>query len=326
MISQFTPGQEITLFFVLRNKNYRIKSENQREYLSLELGDASGRIFGTIWDNVKASDSQLRIGTVVKVQGMIIDWHGKSHISIKKIRPAIPSDQVSLEQFLPCSQTPIDQLFEEFCSQAKTIQDTHLKYVMDTVLNDEALVARLKKAPGGKLWHHNYLGGVLEHTLNVAALVSAIGRYYPNINHDILLCGALTHDIGKVNEYDWRGYIDFSDHGRMLGHIVMGFHLIANIIDKKADFPDELGKQLLHLILSHHGRKEYGSPVEPMTREAIILNFADEIDSKMGAFERIYNTEHQDGRKWSSYIKLLDRFLYFGENKKEPILPVKTKT
>ncbi len=312
MVSDLQPGQQITDFLIIRHKEIRTKKESTETYLSLELGDASGRIFGSFWGDVMDVEAALTPGELVKVRATVIDWHGRPHLSITKIRPVYESDDVSLDSFLPCSQKSFSELFAEFQAHAFQVQNQYLTKLLDVILNDDKFASLLKRAPGGKLWHHCYLGGLLEHSTHVAELALSIAQHYEHINADLLLTGALLHDIGKVFEYKWNGFIDFSDTGRLHGHIAIGYHLIAQHIENIQDFPDSLRDELLHLVLSHQGKPEQGSAVVPMMREAIILNYADEIDSKLGAFERIYEKEYKDGRQWSNYVKLMDRFLYFG--------------
>ena len=313
MVTQLKPGQHITEYFILRSKERRTKKNNEA-YLSLELGDASGRIFGSLWENIEQAEKVLEPGALVKVRATVIEWHGRNHLSVEKVRLVNERDKISIEQFLPQSSRPLDELMAGFKSQIAQVENAFLRQVLERITANPQLEQAVLKAPGGKLWHHCYLGGLLEHTLKVAELALTIARHYEHIDRDLLLTGALLHDIGKCLEYQWAGFIDYSDIGRLHGHITIGYHLVAQIIDAIDDFPPSLRNELLHLILSHQGQKEHGSPVEPMMREAIILNFADELDSKLGAFDRIYHSEYEPGRTWSNYVNLLDRFLYFGKS------------
>jgi 3'-5' exoribonuclease len=314
MIADLKAGQKITDFFVVRHKEIRTKKDSSETYLSIELGDASGRLFGSFWGDWHDVDAELKVGELVKVRASVIDWHGKPHLSITKIRPICASDDVSLDLFLPTSKKNPSQLFDEYLGFVKQVKNKHLKKVLTAITDNDELVEKMKKAPGGKLWHHCYLGGLLEHSNNVARLVLSIADTYKHVNRDLLLTGALLHDIGKIVEFKWQGFIDYSDTGRLHGHISIGYFYVANAIEKIKDFPSTLRDELLHLILAHQGKLEHGSPVVPMTREAMILNYADELDSKISAFDRIEENEHEPGRVWSNYVKLLDRFLYFGDD------------
>lgn len=312
MISQLEAGQTVTDFFILRSKEKRTKKGSSEFYLSVELGDCSGRIFGSLWKNINDVDALLKPGVVVKVRGKVIDWHGRPHLSIDKLRLATEGDNISPDAFLPRSKTALKTLLESFRSQADQVQEPFLKMILTRVLENSEWRQKLKKAPAGKLWHHCYVGGLLEHTLNVTRLVRTIAENYEHINRDLLVTGALLHDIGKIYEYDANGFIDYTDAGRLHGHIAIGYHVVASIVDSIPEFPQHLRNELLHLILSHQGAKEHGSPAVPMSREALILNAADDLDAKLGAFERIFEREHEPDKPWSNYVNLLDRFLYFG--------------
>lgn len=313
MITDLKAGQKITDFFVVRHKEIHTKKDSTETYLSIELGDASGRIFGSLWGDWQKVEHELKIGELAKVRANVIDWHGKPHLSITKIRHLCDSDDVSLDSFLPRAQKPASQLLDEFQTLSDQISDDHLAKLLKSILTEDNLMDKLQKAPGGKLWHHCYLGGLLEHSINVAQIVLAIAENYKHINRDLVLAGALLHDIGKIVEFKWDGFIDYSDAGRLHGHIAIGYALVAQKIEKIKGFPATLRDELLHLILSHQGKLEQGSPVVPMTREAFVLYFADELDSKLGAFDRIDEKENESGKKWSNYVKLLDRFLYLGD-------------
>lgn len=311
MIADFNTGQKIIQFFILRNKELR-HTRKKALFLSVELGDSTGRIFGSIWKEAHQLFDTLVVGKIVKVKAQVIKWQDRDYLSIENIRMSDTNDDVNSDNFIPVASTEICHLFQQYCELAKTIKNKNLSALFKNLLADEKISSGLKRAPGGKLWHHCYIGGLLEHTIHVARLIIKISEVYTILNKDLLLAGALLHDIGKITEYTSDGFINYSDNGRLHGHVVMGYNLVSRWISKTPEFPQELEKQLLHLILSHHGCREYGSPILPQTREAIVLFLIDELDSKLGAFERIYQREAKMGKKWSTFVKLLDRFFYFG--------------
>ena len=314
MISELKSGQKFIDFFVLRHKEMRTKRDSTEKYLSLELGDASGRIFGSLWNDVSAMNASLQEGQIVKVRGVVIDWHGKTHLSVDKIRCANKADNVDIDKFLPSSKESPERLLKQLAAFIKDVDNPFLKQLLDAVFKNAEIKAQLLKTPGGKLWHHCYTGGLLEHTIMVVRTCRSLAAQYDKLNRSLLIAGAMLHDIGKIIEFSSNGYFDYSDEGRLHGHISIGFHIVSGWIEQIEGFPPDLKNELLHLILSHQGAREHGSPVTPMTREALILNCADELDAKMGAFERIYNHEYEPGKKWSNYVNLMDRFFYFGEN------------
>ncbi|OGC05396.1 hypothetical protein A2V82_14470 [candidate division KSB1 bacterium RBG_16_48_16] len=309
----FTPGQSITEFFILRKKELRKKHNSDEFYLSVELTNEKGRIFGSLWTEAEKRYSELSEGTPVKVQASVIDWKNNVHLSVNKIRPATESDGIDPERFLPTSPMNEENLKKEITEMIDGVENPFLKGLLNKLYKDESFWKNFARTPGGKLWHHCYKLGLAEHTLSVAKLVSHLSDVYPTLNRALLITGALVHDIGKIDEYQTKGYIEFTDRGRLHGHITIGFHKIASLIEACDDFPKELSAQLLHLILSHQGALENGSPVVPMTREAFVLYFADEIDSKLNAIDRITLRDREPDRKWSQYINLLNRFIYFGD-------------
>jgi len=193
------------------------------------------------------------------------------------------------------------------------IKNPMLQKLLKLFFTDKDFTDRFCKAPGGKLWHHAYLGGLLEHTLSVIIISKFfIHHYHDSVNGDLLLAAAFLHDVGKIEEFSTYGFVDYSTPGRLIGHITIGVNMVMEKISQLPNFPEQLKQQLIHCILSHHGQKDRGSPVVPMTLEALILNFADDLDSSVAAFQRIMAKEKEPGKVWSNYVNLIDRFIYLG--------------
>jgi 3'-5' exoribonuclease len=313
LINDLKPGDSILSFFVVRKKEVKERKANRDRYLSFEFGDCSGRIYGTLWDDVDNINDTIQVTDIVKVKGNVITYQEGPHLAIEKIRKVLPEDQVDPQQFLPTTPKDVKQLFESLLKILDSIENPHLKKLLTIIFQDNTIAQQFQAAPGAKLWHHNYLGGLLEHTLAVAELCQVIQQKYPQLDRDILIAGGLLHDIGKMSEFSRQGFIDYTTTGRLIGHITIGAQLVAEQIKAIPDFPELLKDKLLHCILSHHGQKEMGSPVVPMTLEAMVLNFADEIDSKLQGIMRIIQKEKKPGKVWSEYVNLLDRFIYLGE-------------
>lgn len=315
LISELTPGDSVLSFFILRKKEMKHQKSSKEMYLSLEFGDRSGRIRGSVWKNVNEVNSCLLPGNVVKVKGKVINFLDQCHISIEKIRKAKKEDGVDPAQFLPVVKGDVDQMLESLKKQLAHVENSYLKSLIEMFLADEEFIDKFCKAPGGKLWHHAYIGGLLEHTLSVTKLASlTCGHYGETVNRDLVLTASFLHDIGKIDEFSTSGFIDYSTPGRLIGHISIAANAISERIAGIKEFPDNLSEQLIHCILSHHGQKERGSPVIPMTLEALILSYADELDSSVAAFHRIIAREKEPGREWSNYVNLIDRFIYLGED------------
>ncbi len=306
------PGDEVISFFVLRKKEIRTSRESKELYLALELGDAAGRISGSFWNEAKKVYDSLEVGDVVKLKAHVIDFKNKKHLSIQKIRKAGRRDDIDWAQLIPKVDQNLEDLLRKLDETIESVEQGALKILLQSIFGDERLRNQVAHAPGGKLWHHNYIGGLLEHTLCVTDIACELAAIYPDANRDLVVAGGLLHDIGKIYTYTYKTVIDFTDEGRLLGHIVLGSQLVNEKIALMPEFPEELQRRLIHLILSHQGKLEQASPVVPMTLEALLLYYADEIDSKANAFLRIKKRE--GSHRWSSYVNLMERYFYFGEN------------
>ncbi|MDL1968287.1 MAG: CRISPR-associated endonuclease Cas3'', partial [Deltaproteobacteria bacterium] len=211
-----------------------------------------------------------------------------------------------------------DAMFERLLKLTKTIETLYLKNLLEAFWNDDEFVSKFKKAPAAKKMHHAYIGGLIEHTLSMARLADKIAEHYQyiEIDRDLLVTGAILHDIGKIREFDYKVKIDYSDEGRLLNHIVIGVQMIEEKLENIKNFPDEQALLIKHMIVSHHGTREFGSPEPPKTIEAVLLNYIDEIDSKVNGIREFIDRE-DPGEKWTSFHRLLERFFYIGKNKKD---------
>lgn len=306
-------GESVSLFFVIRKKDLKNKKDGE-PFLNLEFGDKSGRISGRVWDNARVVHDSLDIGKIVKVEGKVTSYRDELYITVQQIRAAVAEDNVDQSQFLPETDKNLRILNLRLFSFINSLSKPYIKELLHLIFDDIEFKNRFMKAPAAKLWHQNYLGGLLEHTLQVTDICDKVLANYPGVKRDILIAGALLHDIGKVDELSIDGFIDYSDEGRLLGHIVMGYELVAQKIAQVQNFPKPAANQILHIILSHHGLKEQGAPVVPMTLEAMIMHGADYLDSQASAFTRIIHKEKDSGGKWSKYVNLINRYLYLGEN------------
>ena len=312
MIKDLKPGDKFVAFFILRKKEIRTKFNSDEIYLSLELGDASQRIRGTVWEKPQEVYEAIEPGDIMKVKATAIHFKDKLHLNIEKIRKAEESDEFEIKELVPVVDKDRDALLSHLDELIASVENSYLKELLKLVFTDSEIRQQFKDAPGGKLWHHNYLGGLLEHTLSVTDIADRVGQMYPNIKRDLIIAAGLLHDIGKISSYTYKTLIDFTDDGRLVGHIVIGAQMVKDKIREIRDFPKDLEMELTHLILSHQGKLEHASPVVPMTLEGLILYYADEIDSNANAYQRITKREKEPGRKWSSYVSLINRYLYFG--------------
>jgi len=303
-LREYEIGETFTGFFVLRRKELRT-TRNGQPYLMLEIGDRSGRLSGNIWDDAITVNEDLIEGSVIKVQGRIETYQGAKQVSFKRLRKVRPDDEIDPANLIPASDSDPNENLNKIEKLISGFSNEHLKQLITAFLDDDTFRKQFLKAPAGKLWHHNRLGGLIEHTLSMCQLCVMLADHYPEIDKDLLVSGAILHDIGKVEEYNFETFIDYSDRGRLVGHITLGAQWVVARAAQIDNFPPELLDRLQHLILSHQG--EHGSPVMPSTREAFLLHYIDLIDSKMDALRRI-TKDLPEGERWT-FVKLLGQFV-----------------
>lgn len=313
LVSELEPGQAFVSFFAVRRKE--IKEHEGTPFLIVELGDRTGSVQAVIWENFREIGESFSRGDVVKVKGTAVTYREQVEVHIDRIRKAEPGE-VDVTDFLPEAERDRQAMYRRLLEKAKGVQNPHLRKVLEACFTDADLAQRFLEAPGGKRWHHVYLGGLLEHTLGVTAICERAAEIYDLTDRDLLVAGALLHDIGKTEEYQWSTSFDFSDRGRLEGHVVLGERMVRRRVEEIEGFPEELLQRLSHMILSHQGRREFGSPVIPMTLEAIILYYADELDAKAGAFTKVIKQERDKRKVWSNWVHLLERFIYLGPDER----------
>jgi len=311
MIKDFVLNETATDFLVVRRKD--IKEYNEKQFISFEFGDSSGRITGVWWEPEQFAIDDLAEGMVVKVRGDIQTYRGKNQLRVSRMRLA-KEDEYNLSDLLPHSKYPLDEMKSKILKLSDRVENSFVRQLMEQFWNDEPFFTAYLKAAAGKLWHHAYIGGLAEHSINVTEICISTSEKYDFIDRDLLIFGGLFHDLGKLSQYKITSFIDYTDEGRLIGHISWADHEVARRAESIESFPPRLLMKLRHLILAHHGQIEYASPVLPQIPEAFILYYADEIDSKMGAISRI--RDKNEGAGWSEYVKLLGRHLYFGEKEK----------
>jgi len=316
MIKQMEPGKTVSGYFVCVKKLVKV-DRNGKTYLDLRLSDSSGVVGAKMWDAREDVIDTFTAHDIVAAKGVVSsNYFGDNELKIEWIRPVKDDDEFDLAELLPASPRDPATMEGELAAIRGSLNNAEVTALLDEIFDDEMYHA-FCQAPAAKGFHHNYIHGLLEHTVSVCRVADAISGQYPDLlNRDLLLAGALLHDIGKTVEFSYTTAIDYSDSGRLLGHIVLGEKIVADALDRLNSaregmgldrFPDELALQLLHLILSHHGEKEYGSPIRPKTPEAFILNHADDIDAKANVFER---KRADSDEAWSEFNRPLDRFLY----------------
>ncbi|MGB5158728.1 3'-5' exoribonuclease YhaM family protein [Desulfobacterium sp. N47] len=310
-IGSVKAGDSINDVFVLYEKNIAQKKDGSN-YLNVVLSDKTGKIKGVVWDNIDKICAGKNTGDFVHIKGSVSEYKGTLQVVIKNM-DTISSDSVDVSDFLPSTKHNIDSMFERLIKLTDSIEEKNLKALLEAFWSDIEFVENFKKAPAAKKMHHAYAGGLLEHTLSMALLADKIAGHYIGIDRDLLITGAILHDIGKIREFVYKFNIDYSDEGRLLSHIVIGIGLLDEKINKISQFPGSLAVLLRHMIVSHHGTREFGSPEPPKTIDAVLLNYIDEIDAKISGI-REYIASDESGGNWTSYHRILERHFYTANN------------
>ncbi len=308
--AHLTAGQRIDDIFVLSEKSMAHKRDGN-PYMRVSLTDKTGRIKGVVWDNVDQIAGAAQAGDFVQISATAGEYRGMLQLVISSLK-AVPAETVTLADYLPTTARDVDQMFERLKALIDTIASPSLKSLMAAFWSDTAFVQQFKQAPAAKKMHHAYIGGLLEHTLSMAILAEKMAGHYGGVDRDLLLVGAVMHDIGKVHELAYQQSIDYTDEGRLLNHIVIGLEMVEAKIQLLDDFPQDKAALIKHMIVSHHGAREFGSPEPPKTIEAVLLNYIDEIDSRVNAIREFMAAEDA-GAPWTSYHRLLERHFYKGQ-------------
>ncbi len=309
-INQINAGDVLSDCYVLAEKSMAQKKDGNN-YLNLVLSDRTGSIKGVVWDNVGEISSQAETGAVVAVKGHVGQYRNNLQVVVKEMT-VVPLDETDPSDFVLTTERDVDKMFERVVALSQSLEAWYLKALFSAFWEDESFTAQFKRAPAAKKMHHAYIGGLLEHTLSMAVLADKIAGHYNGIDRDLLVSGALLHDIGKTREFSYDMGIDYSDEGRLVNHIVIGLQMIEDKMRTIASFPEEPALLLKHMLISHHGSRELGSPEPPKTIEAVMLNCIDEMDSRVQAIREFMRKE-DPGETWTSFHRLLGRHFYQGK-------------
>jgi 3'-5' exoribonuclease len=320
-VSSLQDNQTVTTYFLVCEKEIRATREG-KTYLRVELGDATGRVEARVWDGFDRMAASFERDDFVKVQARVETYRGRPQLVIEKIRRA-EENEVEPADFFPHTKENVDELYERLLQVAASVGNSWLRQLLESVVCDPEIAPRLKRAPAAKVMHHAYGGGLLEHVLSLCNLCRAVGGHYPEVDMDLLLSGAVLHDVGKLRELSYERSFGYTDEGQLLGHIMVEYELISKKIDAIEGFPPELKILIQHLLISHHGQYEFGSPKLPMFREALLLHYLDDLDSKMAAVRAALESEQGEGN-WTAFngalarrILRADRFLAGPDAQKE---------
>jgi 3'-5' exoribonuclease len=309
-LSEIEEGQTFVGFYLLRNPSLvPFKDPSRGQYLRLLLADRSGVIEARVWENAEETFSSLEGHHIIKVEAQAERFRDQLQARIIRLRPA-EEGEVDLSDLRPVTQRNIDEMNAVLDQAIASIENHYLKTVVEHFYQDDDFRATIQEAPAATRVHHAFIGGLLEHTYEVLLLAESLIQLYPQINRDMLIAGILLHDIGKCSEFTWEMDIEYTDRGKLIGHVVIGSEMVASAIEKIPDFPDPLALQLQHLILAHHGRYEFGSPRRPKTLEAIALHHLENLDAQVNRFASLIEEARKLGRDWTTYDTMLGRSLY----------------
>jgi 3'-5' exoribonuclease len=303
-VSDLTGEQTITGFFLVHAKEIRNTREG-KPYLRLELGDRTGTIEARMWTRFELPTHDIARDDFVKAEGRVELYRDKPQLALLQVRKAKP-EEIELADFLPHTREDVEKMYAQLLEYGKSIKNPWLQKLVQGIFTDPAIAPRFKKAPAAKVMHHAFLGGLLEHVVGLCGLAKQVAGHYPELDLDLLLTVAMLHDVGKLDELCYERAIGYTTDGQLLGHIVMELETVLRAIDKISEFPPELKTVVQHLLISHHGQYEFGSPKLPMIREALVFHYLDDLDSKMAAIRAALATESGDD-DWSAYSGALQR-------------------
>ncbi|MBI4892272.1 MAG: HD domain-containing protein [Acidobacteria bacterium] len=303
MCKDLAPGQNVQGIFLVQSKDVRQKRSGE-PYLSLTLMDRSGDVDAKMWDNVANIMDSFERDDFVKVKGEAQLYQNRLQFTIHTLQ-RVPDSEIDLGDFLPASRRDPKEMWAEFQAVVASIANPHLKALLDNLFSDEKLAAAYRTAPAAKAIHHAWLGGLLEHVLSLCAQARFMARHYPGIDEDLLLTGVVLHDLGKISELEYARSFGYSAEGGLLGHMHIGLRLMAEHLP--AGFPPKLRSLVEHMILSHHGQLEYGSPKLPVFPEALLLHHLDNLDSKMAAIFQALERDRATPGLWTGYNAALER-------------------
>ncbi|MHB8810202.1 MAG: 3'-5' exoribonuclease YhaM family protein [Desulfobulbaceae bacterium] len=307
-IADLKEGQQLYDLFLVSKKNLA-ETKSGNPYLALTLMDRTGEIEARAWDNAARLDAIAEVGRIVAVEGQVKAFRDQLQLNLTGLQP-VAEGSVDLAHFMPASRRGVSEMQAELSGLIASVTDPGLNQLL-TGLFQGKLLQEFSRAPAAKMMHHACLGGLLEHTLSVAGLALKICDHYTRLDRDLLLAGALLHDLGKIREFSYAALpFDYTDQGRLIGHLVLGAEMVRRQAESVPALAPARLDQLLHLILSHHGRHEFGSPCLPMTSEAILLHHLDDMDAKMELIDRLSEQVEGDTYRWSDYQRSLERFLF----------------
>jgi len=295
----------ITSTFVVVSKQVKPKKSGE-PYLALTLGDRTGQLESKMWDNVEEVLNAFEQDDFLKVKGLINKYKNRFQLTIHKLR-RLGDSEIDYSDYLPKTTKNVDELWQTLVNYVAGFEEPHLKALIQAFMADPEIAQAYRNAPAAKTLHHAYIGGLLDHVVSLFCACDLICRNYPQVNRDLVLAGAFLHDVGKIHELTYNRSFSYSTRGQLLGHMIIELEMLQAKLIFIPDFPAELKTLLEHLIISHHGEYEFGSPKLPMFPEALLLHYMDDLDSKMESMRALFEREGDSENPWTSYSPSLGR-------------------
>jgi 3'-5' exoribonuclease len=306
-VSSLQDGDTLNDYFVAIRKDLRDKKDGGK-FLGMVLKDKTGEIGGVMWRNAVETAAKFELGGVVNIRGKVALYQGRLQVQLEQVMP-LRENEYTLDDL-------VNQPFDASTDLAALrdilaeIKNPFLRQLVDAFFADEEFVEQFSRASAAKKWHHEYAGGLVRHCHEMARIALTMCELYPEMDRDLLLTGVFIHDLGKLTEMSHGLYSDYTDVGRLLGHLQIGCDMVTEKIKAIPEFPERLRMELLHFVLSHHGEEQFGSPVKPKTLEAIVLHLIDNLDAQAAAVARIARETREQGKPWSDFQPLIDRVIW----------------
>jgi 3'-5' exoribonuclease len=309
-IDMLQEGDRVDDYFVAVRKDLRDQSRGGK-FLGMVFKDRTGEIGGILWNNAAAIAQLFEVGDVVSVKGLVGTHQDRLQVRVEQVLPLRDGEFDPADLVYQSPEAQAER--EAFEALLRSIEDPHLKQLVEGILADDALMAAFCASAAGKRWHHAHRGGLLSHCLEMARIGETMAQLYPDLDRDLLLVAVLVHDLGKTREMTHELMVEYTTEGRLLGHLHIGAEEISRRCDAVPGFPESLKLRLLHCILSHHGEQANGSPVVPKTLEAVVLHHVDNLSAQASAFSQIIGEARNRGDEWSGYLPLIDRQIWAAE-------------
>lgn len=306
-ISDFAANQTVSTTLLVKSKEFRQKKSGG-QFVLMTLSDRTGDIVGQWWDNFEDSIDGFDRDDIVFVRGQVNVYRNHLQLSIHRMRRC-DEREIDLSHYFPATRHDVEEMFAELMAAVRGFRNPYLRQLLENIFSDPETVRKFKRAPAAKTMHHPYLGGLLEHSLSLLRLCKIVGSHYEGIDIDLLQTGAVLHDFGKIDELSYERAFGYTNDGQMIGHLAMETIFVAEQIARVPGFPEDLRRHLLHMLLAHHGKLEHGSPKLPMTPEALMLAYLDDLDSKVEAMQRLIADPQSQG-DWTRMTPMFERPIY----------------